>query len=192
MLEALLDKYADEGVDDHRGRRGAQGRAARHARHRRSRSCQRFGGTDRLHRKPSASSKTSSTRTHPDRQRPPMSHLHHHQVHPGHHAQGRRRRRRRPAHRPARAGCSSSRSSTTARRSRAARGRATRLADPDAAALAEVGRQDAGRASPATRCSTSSTTSCSRRSRSSTRLDAARPRRRGASCAASSRTPTTT
>ncbi len=99
-----------------------------------------------------------------------MSHRHHHQVASRTSCARTPASTATPSASASSAGCSSSRSSTTATRSGAARDEPTsRRSRRGSAGALGRGR---GRASPATRCSTSSTTTCSRRSRSS-------PTRRG-------------
>ena len=126
----VFTKYGDAGPRRARS-------AARQVRRRGRRSISTIASVlkiDALHRDWARPSNSSSVRRHASStsstpstssqaalyRKPPRSMItsrNHRQVHPGHHAPGRRRRRRRPAHQPARAGCSSSRSSTTRIRS---------------------------------------------------------------------------
>ena len=111
VLDALLAKYADEGVlnlDDANVLQDSTVELARHA-GAAHQGVRRQGGVRR--RRPRHAIRTlSGDRLSHDRP-------HHRQIHSRHHAPGRGRRWRRPAHQPARAGCSSSRSSTIRTRS---------------------------------------------------------------------------
>ncbi len=185
VLEALLEKYQDEGVDRPRRSADPADRAARHDGHAgRADPAVRRHGPDFEQRRPRTARRALRDGWHKR-----MSVRNDRQVHPGHHAPGRRRRRRRPAHLAAlldvlpqdlrRPGSAARADATTAtaRRSRRSCGGAPGRPIPKGITGDELLDVHQQRAVPA----------------------AQGPARRGqagatggASCAASSRTPTTT
>ncbi len=164
VLEALLDKYADEGIDDHREASNVlKVQPFDQSRHPDGNHQRRFGGKEQYLRGRCRSWNSSSTLLHKQKTDRMSNVSTHHQIHPGHHAQGRRRRRRRPAHQPAGLDVLPQDLRRPGAGTRAARGR-LHVADSRSTALAQLGRRPRGH-DRRRRCSTSSTTSCSPSSR---------------------------
>ena len=151
VLEALLEKYADGGIEERRVARNSQSRSAHHLRHagRDRQALRRQAALPRRH--PRARNRTlpGSRLIHAQR-------LQHRQNHPGHHAQGRRHLRRRAAPRTARLDVLSQ-DLRRPREGTRTPPRQLQVAAAAAPALVRLGPPTT-KASPATRCSTSSTT----------------------------------